>query len=132
MPYYWPSYAQYMDEAGVDWKCFQDSYDNADTNQLVHFAAFQNATEDSSLYQRGLLYDGDNGLEGFKARAANGTLPLVSYIFAPSSLQEHSPKTPNDAAWFMNEVIGSVINGTGYNESVILLNYDGKLVYQYA
>lgn len=116
-----------MDEAGVDWKCFQDTYNYANTNQLFHFAAFQNASTNSSLYQRGLLFDGVNGLEGFKARAANGTLPMISYIFAPNILHEHSPYTPNDGAWYINQVVGSVINGTGYNNTVVLINYDGEL-----
>ncbi len=116
-----------MDEAGVDWKCLQNSFNWATTNQLFYFEAFQNAPESSSMFQRGLVFDGDSGLEGFQARAANGTLPMVSYIFAPGAMQEHPPFTPRDGAYFINQVVGSVLNGTGYNETVVFINYDGKL-----
>jgi phospholipase C len=80
----------------------------------------------SSLYQRGLAFDGENGLDSFKAKAANGTLPTVSWVFPPGALQEHPPNTPKDASWFMNQVIDSAIHGPNYNETIILLNYDGK------
>ncbi len=77
------------------------------------------------MYKRGLAFDGDNSLDSFKAAAANGTLPEISWVFPPGALQEHPPYTPNDAAWFMNEIISSAIHGKNSNETVILLNYDG-------
>lgn len=80
----------------------------------------------SSLYQRGLAFDGDNSLASFKAAAANGTLPEVSWVFPPGSLQEHSPQAPNDGAWFINQVVGAAIHGKNYEDTVVLLNYDGE------
>ncbi|KAH8648435.1 putative hemolytic phospholipase C precursor [Xylariales sp. PMI_506] len=124
VPLYWPAFAQYLDEAGVDWRSYQNSYDWATNNGLFYFAAFQQAATNSSLYQRGLAFDGDNGLAAFQAAAADGTLPEVSWVFPPGSLQEHSPHAPNDGAWFINQVVGSAIHGKNYNETVILLNYD--------
>lgn len=125
LPLKWPAFAQYLDEAGVDWRSYQNSYNWATNNGLFYFEAFQNASTNSSLYERGLAFDGDNGLDAFKAAAAAGTLPEVSWVFPPGALQEHSPNTPIDGSWFINQVVGSAINGKDREETVILLNYDG-------
>ncbi|TVY71535.1 Non-hemolytic phospholipase C [Lachnellula suecica] len=124
VPLHWPAYAQIMDEAGVDWMSFQNSYDWATNSGLFYFAAFQEAANDSSLYQRGLNFDGPNGLDAYIARAANGTLPEVSYMFPPGALQEHPPYTPVDASWYLNQVVSAAINGPNYNETIIIVNYD--------
>jgi phospholipase C len=126
LPLQWPAYAQYLDEAGVDWRSFQESYNWATNSGLFYFEAFQQAAVNSSLYERGLAFDGENGFDSFKAKAANGTLPEVSWVFPPGALQEHPPETPKDAAWFMNEIVSAAINGPNYNETIILINYDGK------
>ncbi|KKK15636.1 putative hemolytic phospholipase C precursor [Aspergillus ochraceoroseus] len=124
LPLKWPAFAQYLDEAGVDWRSYQNSYNWATNNGLFYFQAFQEAATNSSLYQRGLAFDGDNGLDAFKAAAANGTLPEVSWVFPPGALQEHSPNTPIDGAYFINQVVDSIIHGKNYKETVLLLNYD--------
>ena len=125
LPLQWPAYAQYLDEAGVDWRSFQESYNWATNSGLFYFEAFQQATVNSSLYERGLAFDGENGFDAFKASAAAGTLPEVSWVFPPGALQEHPPNTPKDAAWFMNEIVSAAIHGPNYNETIILINYDG-------
>lgn len=80
----------------------------------------------SSLYQRGLTFDGDNGLAAFQSAAASGTLPEVSWVFPPGALQEHSPNAPNDGAWFINQIVDAAIHGKNYNETIVMINYDGK------
>lgn len=129
LPLQWPAFAQYLDEAGVDWRSYQNSWDWATNNGLFYFQAFQEAANDSSLYQRGLAFDGDNSLDSFKASAANGTLPEVSWVFPPGALQEHSPNTPNDGAWFINQVVDAAIHGKNYKETIVMINYDGKQNY---
>jgi phospholipase C len=126
LPLEWPAYAQYLDEAGVDWRSFQASYNWATNSGLFYFKAFQEAAVNSSLYKRGLAFDGENSLESFKTAAADGTLPEVSWVFPPGALQEHPPNTPKDASWFMNQVVSAAINGKNYKETIILINYDGK------
>lgn len=126
LPLEWPAFAQYLDKAGIDWRSYQASYNWATNSGLFYFKAFQEAAKNSSLYQRGLAFDGDNSLDSFKAAAANGTLPEVSWVFPPGALQEHPPNTPNDAAWFMHQIVNAAIHGKNANETVILINYDGK------
>ncbi|KAG0647116.1 Phosphatidylcholine-hydrolyzing phospholipase C [Hyphodiscus hymeniophilus] len=124
VPLHWSAYAQIMDEAGVDWMSFQNSYNWATNSGLFYFSAFQEAAVNSSLYKRGLNFDGPNGLDAYIERAANGTLPEVSYMFPPGALQEHPPYTPVDASWYLNQVVSAAINGPNYNETIILVNYD--------
>ena len=126
LPLQWPAFAQYLDEAGVDWRSYQSSYDWATNNGLFYFQAFQEAAVNSSLYQRGLTFDGNNGLAAFQSAAASGTLPEVSWVFPPGALQEHSPNAPNDGAWFINQIVDAAIHGKNYNETIVMINYDGK------
>lgn len=90
LPLKWPAFAQYLDEAGVDWRSFQNSYNWATNSGLFYFQAFQEAATNSSLYQRGLAFDGDNGLDAFKQAAADGTLPEVSWAFPPGGFPDRS------------------------------------------
>lgn len=92
-----------------------------------YFAAFQNAPNDSSLYQRGIAFSDENSLDGFYADAANGTLPEVSWIFPPGALCEHPPNTPSDGAWFMKTIVDAVTHGPNWNSTILLICYDGKL-----
>ncbi|KAL1859073.1 hypothetical protein VTK73DRAFT_7602 [Phialemonium thermophilum] len=124
LPLQWPAFAQYLDEAGVDWRSYQASWDWATNNGLFYFQAFQEAPTNSSLYQRGLAFDGENGLPAFQEAAASGTLPEVSWVFPPGSLQEHPPQTPKDGAWFINQIVSSILTSPAYNETVFILNYD--------
>jgi phospholipase C len=122
----WPAFAQYLDEAGVDWRSYQNSWDWATNSGLFYFEAFQQASPNSSLYKRGLAFDGDNGLDAFKAAAANGSLPEVAWVFPPGSLQEHPPQTPKDGAWFIDQIVHSILTGPNYNETIFMLNWDGE------
>ncbi|KAL2206868.1 non-hemolytic phospholipase c [Sarocladium strictum] len=124
LPIEWPAFAQYLDEAGVDWRAYQNSKDWATTNGLFYFKAFQDADKDSSMYKRGLVFDGDNGLSAFQKSAAEGTLPEVSWIFPPGILQEHPPRSPVDGSWYINQVVNAAIHGKNYNDTIFIINYD--------
>lgn len=126
LPIEWPAFAQYLDEAGVDWRAYQNSKDWATTNGLFYFKAFQDADQDSSMYKRGLVFDGDNGLSAFQKSAAEGTLPEVSWIFPPGILQEHPPRSPVDGSWYINQVVNAAIHGKNYNDTIFIINYDGE------
>ncbi|KAI5459062.1 putative hemolytic phospholipase C precursor [Mariannaea sp. PMI_226] len=124
LPLKWPAFAQVIDEAGVDWRSYQQSWDWATNSGLFYFQAFQDAEKNSSLYERGLTFDGTSGLEAFKTAAAEGKLPEVSWVFPPGSLQEHPPQTPQDGSWFINQIVDAVIHGKNYKDTIFMLNYD--------
>ncbi|KAJ4418534.1 hypothetical protein N0V82_005514 [Gnomoniopsis sp. IMI 355080] len=136
VPLYWPATAEYYDAAGVNWRAYMNEYDYVTNNGLNYFATFQDASENSSLYQRGIAFSDENSLNGFYADAANGTLPEVSWIFPPGALNEHPPHTPSDGAWFMKNIVDAVTHGPDWNTTILLICYDegggwGDPVYPY-
>lgn len=136
VPLYWPATAEYYDAAGVDWRGYMNEYNYVTNNGLFYFAAFQNAAENSSMYQRGLAFSDQNSLDGFYSAAADGKLPEVSWIFPPGAVNEHPPHTPSDGAWFMKKVVDAVTQGPNYNATILIICYDegggfGDQVYPY-
>ena len=125
-PLKWTSYGQIMDEAGVDYFCYENSYNWPTTNDFQWFDQYINAPQNSSMYQRCMNFDGPNAIETFIARAGNGTLPEVSYLFSPGAMQEHPPYTVQDGEYFTRQIIEAIINGPAYNETLFFLTYDGK------
>ena len=65
------------------------------------------------------------GLDKFYSDAAAGTLPQVSYIIGPTELSEHPPYQPRDGAWLQQQVVNAVTKGKAYNETVLIISYDG-------
>ena len=66
------------------------------------------------------------GLDSFYKAAADGSLPQVSFIVGPTELSEHPPYSPHDGGWLQEQVINAVINGKGYNSSLLMVSYDGR------
>lgn len=121
-PFTWKTFPEYLEEAGVTWQVYQD-FDNFEDNMLAYFAQYQNANDTSPLTIRGNSYP---GLAKFYADAKKGTLPQVSYIIGPAELSEHSPYLPSDGAWLQKQVVDAVINSPIYNETVLMISYDGR------
>jgi phospholipase C len=119
-PLSWKTAPEFYEDAGVSWSIFQDA-DNFDDNPLAWFSQFQDAATGSDLKNRGMV---GSSLDEFYALAANGTLPAISYIIAPTELSEHPPYAPRDGAWIQKQVIDAVTQGKGYNSSVVIISYD--------
>ena len=90
---------------------------------LAYFDQYQKANKSSPLTSRGNSY---LGLDRFYSDAANGTLPQVSYIVGPAELSEHYPYLPSDGAWLQRKVVEAVAEGLAYNETVLMISYDGN------
>jgi len=89
---------------------------------LACFDQYQKASDDSPLTLKGNSY---LGLKQFYDDAAAGTLPQVSYIVGPAELSEHYPYLPSDGAWLQRQVVEAVANSPAYNETVLMISYDG-------
>jgi len=101
---------------------YQDP-DNFQDNMLAYFTQYQKADKNSPLTKHGNTY---LGLEQFYEDAANGTLPLISYIVGPAELSEHYPYLPSDGAWLQKKVVDAVTSSPLYKETALILSYDGK------
>lgn len=97
--------------------------DNFQDNALAYFKQYQKADKNSPLTKQGNTY---LGLDKFYEDAANGTLPQISYIVGPAELSEHYPYLPSDGAWLQKKVVDAVTSSPLYNETVLMISYDGK------
>lgn len=113
---------EFHQDANVTWMVYQD-VDNFGDDALQSFTQYMNAPADSPLTRFGSSYP---GLNKFYADAEAGTLPQVSWIVGPAELSEHVPYSPHDGAWLQKNVVDAVVNGAAYNETVLIISYDGK------
>jgi phospholipase C len=119
--YFWKTYAENLTEAGVSWRCYQES-DNYGTNVLEYFKQFQDAPTSSPLYQNAMVsYPAGK----FELDAINDNLPTVSWIFPTSTQSEHPDYLPNAGAAFVASKIDAVAaNPEVWAKTVFLLVYD--------
>ena len=89
----------------------------------MRFQKFQDAPASSPLAKKGTAFP---GLKAFYDRAANGTLPEVSFVVGPKELSEHPPFMPKDGAWLQKKVVDAVTKSPKYSKTVLLISYDGK------
>lgn len=121
-PMKWKTFPEYLEEAGVSWKVWQDR-DNFQDNMLAYFDQYQNAAASSPLTTKGNSYP---GLQAFYNACAQGTLPAVSWIIGPAELTEHPANTPNHGAWLQKKIVEAVMNSPAYNSTALFVTYDGK------
>jgi phospholipase C len=119
-PLSWTTTPEVYEKAGVTWQLFQD-IDNFDDNPLAWFQQYQVAKNNTSLHKRGMAYV---GLEAFYEQAANGTLPMISYIIGPTELSEHPPYSPHDGAWLQQQVVNAVTQGRNWDKTALIISYD--------
>ncbi|GAB5592765.1 hypothetical protein Unana1_07665 [Umbelopsis nana] len=115
----WSTYPQNLTTAGVSWQVFQDN-DNFDDDPLAWFK-YWNDLSDGAEKSKGL---GFLGIKEFQDRAANGTLPQVSYIVGATELSEHPNNCPAAGAWLQRQVVESVMNSPLWNQTALIINYD--------
>ncbi|KAE8147071.1 phosphoesterase family-domain-containing protein [Aspergillus avenaceus] len=119
-PLNWKTIFEIYEEAGVSWQIYQDK-NNFDDNPLAWFQQYQNAPPSSPLAQRGMAY---LGLDAFYEAAANGSLPMISFIVGPTELSEHPPYIPKDGGWLQEKVVDSVTKGPKYSSSMLMISFD--------
>ncbi|KAJ5091273.1 hypothetical protein NUU61_006143 [Penicillium alfredii] len=119
-PLKWKTIFEFYEDAGVSWQVYQDK-NNFDDNPLAWFEQYQKAPKSSPLTKKGMT---TVGLDTFYKRAANGTLPEVSFIVGPAELSEHPPYQPKDGAWLQKKVVDAVINSPQYRSTLLMISYD--------
>ncbi|KIW76133.1 hypothetical protein Z517_10878 [Fonsecaea pedrosoi CBS 271.37] len=119
-PLSWTTTPEIYQQANVTWQVFQD-IDNFDDNPLAWFQQYQTAKNGTVLHKRGMSF---LGLDAFYEQAANGTLPMVSFIVGPTELSEHPPYSPHDGAWLQQQVVNAVTRGKNWNSTALIISYD--------
>ena len=119
----WTTYAERLQAAGVSWKVYQQS-DNFDDNALAWFTTFKNAGPGNPLHDKGIATVPDI-VAAFGNDIANGTLPQVSYIIAPTAQSEHSNYRPADGENLTAQLLAKLAgNPAVWSQTAFILNYD--------
>ncbi|KIK60377.1 hypothetical protein GYMLUDRAFT_97114 [Collybiopsis luxurians FD-317 M1] len=129
-PYDWKTLPEFLEDAGISWKEFQ-AIDNFGNNPLQYFKFWEDLGDNnptSELAQRGLARAGGGGWQGgldlLKKRAAEGTLPAVSFYIGPAELNEHPPHRPMEGGWVLKEVVDALVSSPKYNKTILMISYD--------
>jgi phospholipase C len=121
--YTWTTYPERLQSAGLSWKVYQEA-DNYDDNPLAWFTQFKNASQSSPLYTRGMARSVDS-VADFRADVANGVLPQVSWVVAPTAKSEHPANPPAYGADYVNGILDALAsNPAVWAKTVVFLNYD--------
>jgi phospholipase C len=120
-PYTWKTYPERLTEAGISWRVYQEE-DDYGTNPLEWFAAYQNATPGSPLYENALTI---HSADRFEWDARHGRLPTVSWILPTSGQSEHPAYLPAAGANFLASKLNAVAeNEDLWSKTVFIVNYD--------
>ncbi len=122
----WKTYPECLQEAGVSWKTYSVSGDNAE-NVLIRFAAYQQAAPGSPLYDRGVAtYSSQTAMiNGFANDVASNTLPSVSWIVTTGGYSEHPANSPASGEYVVKQLLDALAaNPQVYKSSVFIYNYD--------
>jgi phospholipase C len=134
----WTTYAQRLQQAGVDWRIYQE-YDNFGDNALAYFAHFRKLSRDSQEYRRARAWvpgtdantwqasRGESLVAAFAEDVRRGTLPQVSWIVAPEVMTEHpgaevAPAYGQSLTARLLEALAA--NPEVWSKTVFILNYD--------
>jgi phospholipase C len=104
--------ADRLDEAGVDWRCYQAGPTDAGYNPLRYFARQRSDPRAARPFAE------------FLADAAAGRLPPVSWIATEDPLSEHGP---DDVSWgerFVALCVNSLAASAQWKDSALVLAYD--------
>jgi phospholipase C len=104
--------ADRLDEAGVDWRCYQAGPTDAGYNAFRYFARQRSDPRAARPFAE------------FLADAAAGKLPPVSWIATEDPLSEHGP---DDVSWgerFVALCVNSLAASPQWKDSALVLAYD--------
>lgn len=135
-PVVWTTYAERLQAAGVPWKVYQE-YDNGGDNALAYFFQFRGAKADPDLMakargwapgstaQNARSSQGEHLLEQFAADISANRLPAVSWIVAPSLLNENAKAGPSAGQTFAARLLAALVAEPDvWRSTVFILNFD--------
>jgi phospholipase C len=135
-PLTWPTYAERLQKAGIDWRVYQE-FDNFGDNGLAYFANFRGAGATSDIGKRARSWPagsnkenaeqsrGEHIIADFAADVAADKLPQVSWIVAPTVMCEHPSAPPGFGEAFTSGLLSALAaNPSVWAKTVFILNYD--------
>jgi phospholipase C len=121
----WATIPEVLENAGVDWRIYQDPNDNwtGAMHGGLAFKGFREAKPDSPLYKKGMSHF---SLERLAEDVKNGTLPAVSWVLPPMPWSEHpSTSSPLEGAEFTARVLDALTaNPDVWGSTVFFQTFD--------
>ena len=126
----WTTVPELLEDAGVSWKTYTpagSAYQIGNPEVMLISDAIlpyfsQYSSPGSPLYQKAFLPTFPND---FAADVKAGSLPSVSWIIPPLGYDEHPPAPPNLGAWFIDQVLQTLIsNAEVWSKTVLFVMYD--------
>ena len=121
--YAWTTYPERLQQAGVDWRIYQDMADNFNDNPWPAFANTARRMPPAvTLRERALS---TRTLQDLARDVAAGSLPQVSWIIAPAADSEH-PKSRRRAGGAYTERVLDILtrNPAVWSRCVFFVTYD--------
>ncbi|MGH8079115.1 MAG: phosphocholine-specific phospholipase C, partial [Lysobacter sp.] len=121
--YFWTTYPERLEQAGVSWKLYQDMDDNFSDNPLEGFRQFRAALPGSGLAEKALK---TWTLDDLAADVRSGQLPQVSWLVAPAKYSEHpGPSAPIWGADYTARVLEALTADPAvWASTVLIVNFD--------
>ncbi len=125
----WTTIPELLEDAGVSWKTYSPAGQGFQLNNpsassgnsiLQYFKQYSDPR--STLYKKAFLptYPRD-----FFTDISANTLPSVSWINSPAGFDEHPPASPNNGAWFIDQVLQALTsNPKVWSRTVLFICYD--------
>ncbi|HEY2070350.1 MAG TPA: phospholipase C, phosphocholine-specific [Rhizomicrobium sp.] len=135
-PFTWPTYAERLQKAGIDWRVYQE-YDNYGDNGLSYFAQFRGDAAKTDLGKRARSWPkssnkenakqsrGEHLIGDFAVDVAADRLPQVSWIVAPYIMCEHPTAPPGYGEVFVSGLLSVLAaNPKVWAKTAFIINYD--------
>ncbi len=126
----WSTMPEVLEDAGVSWKVYSPpaAVYRADSPAVLlvsdailpYFSQYSNPR--SALYQKAFnpTFPGT-----FTDDVRSGTLPSVSWVIAPLGYDEHPPSPPALGAWFIDQLLQTLIaDEKTWSKTVLFVMYD--------
>ncbi|MGH9080481.1 MAG: alkaline phosphatase family protein [Acidimicrobiales bacterium] len=126
----WTTVPELLEDAGVSWKTYSPPgatyrVDNPEVLAisdaiLPYFSQYSDPS--SSLYKKAFL---PTFPDDFAHDVRSGSLPKVSWIIPPVGYDEHPPAPPALGAWFIDQVLSTLIsNSEVWSKTVLFVMHD--------
>ena len=117
----WETYPERLERAGISWRVYHD-WDDYGCNVLKYFARYQQAPENSALFQNAMV---DRTFYELLWDIRTGNLPQVSWIVPPSNLSEHPDYLPAAGEDHTNQLLQALWSNPGlWAKTAFIINYD--------
>ena len=121
----WKTIPEVLEDAGVDWRIYQDPNDNwtGAMHGGLAFEGFRNAKLGEPLFEKGMSH---HSLEQLARDVREGTLPAVSWVLPPKPWSEHpSSSSPIEGAEYTARVLDALTaNPEVWSSTVFFQTFD--------